>query len=241
MSLIPLYDGQIPHFHDANGKLANGFRLYFFLHNTSTPVTVYKDSEGRVPYTNPIVLDARGESETPIYVDSTKVYKIILKDKKNAVVWEENEVSASAHVPATIPFAVDEDHFKVTMLGNTAVLSLADSFIEKLRAVTNTRKVENFMREVEGFITWNYSSCFINEALGLCVLNIACFAKVDTSSNLQEMFNNLAYKPMTRMYHRIGGSSELEITTDGKISGFNLNASADGSFFYVNVVYPYAR
>lgn len=245
----------IMHFDDDKGHpLADGF-LFTYEAGTSAPIATYKSNDGTK---NPvkIQLDSRGECE--IWLDPKKSYKFILKSADGSYVREEDNVTASAHVKATIPFAVDEDDFEMNSIAGALVLSLKHH-----EAVTNTSELVNdgdgtskfltedkangwtnvgiFMIEVEDFITWNHSSCFINEALGLCVLNIACFAKVNTSSNLQEMFNSLAYKPMARIYNRIGGSSDLEITTEGKIFGFNKNASANGSFFCVNVVYPYAR
>lgn len=134
MRIAPLFNGQIPHFHNSNGNLANGFKLYFYLQNSDTPATVYKDEEGNVPYTNPIVLDARGETETQVFVDTCLVYKMVLKDRKGCVVWSEDNVTASAHVPNTLPFAIDEEHFKIEMVGGVAVLSLADSLVSKLKA-----------------------------------------------------------------------------------------------------------
>lgn len=245
----------VQQFLDFDGTpLSNGV-LCTFIAGTTTPIATYRDNQGSFNETE-IKLNSRGECD--IWLDASVKYKFVLKKADGSVVWAKDNVTASAHVKATIPFAVDEDDFEMNSIAGALVLSLKHH-----EAVTNTSelvndgdgtskfltedkangwtKVGNFMREVEGFVTWNYSSCFINEALGLCVLNIACFAKVNTSSNLQEMFNNLAYKPMARIYNRIGGSSDLEITTDGKISGYDRNASADGSFFCVNVVYPYAR
>lgn len=242
-------------FFDFDGTPLAGGLVCTYIAGTTEPVATYKDDNGTMNETE-IRLNSRGECE--MWLDPKVSYKVVLKRPGGSVVWAKDNVKASAHVKATIPFAIDEDDFEMSSIAGSLVLSL-----KKHEAITNTSelvndgdgtskylteskangwtKVERFMSEVEGFVTWNYSSCFINEAIGLCVLNIACFAKVDTSSNLQEIFNNLAYKPMARIYNRIGVSSNLEITTEGKISGFDRNASADGSFFCANVVYPYAR
>lgn len=118
------------HFDDDKGHpLANGF-LFTYEAGTSKEIATYKSKDGAK---NPvkIQLDSRGECE--VWLDPKIEYKFVLKRQDGSFVREDNHVTASAHVPATIPFAVDEDHFKVTMLGNTAVLSLADSLIEKLR------------------------------------------------------------------------------------------------------------
>ncbi len=47
-----------------------GDQLFFFLTNTSTPVTVYQDGALSVEFTQPVVADASGRFE-PIYIDPT--------------------------------------------------------------------------------------------------------------------------------------------------------------------------
>lgn len=118
------------HFDDINGHPLNGGRLCTYVAGTSTPIATYKTKDG---IKNPveIPLDSRGECN--VWLDPTIKYKFVVKRADGSVVSNEDNVTASAHVPATIPFAVDEEHFKVEMLGNTAVLSLADSLVAKLK------------------------------------------------------------------------------------------------------------
>lgn len=120
----------ILHFDDINGHPLNGGKLCTFVAHTSTPIATYKSKDGIL---NPveIPLNARGECE--VWLDTKKSYKFVVKRSDGSVVREEDDVTASAHVKATIPFAVDEDHLKVEMVCGVAVLSLADSLVAKLK------------------------------------------------------------------------------------------------------------
>lgn len=88
MTYLPLFKEDKPHFHTSGGQLAVGFRIYTYLSGTDTPVQVYSDPSGATPYTNPIVLDGRGEpSGQGIYADPSLSYKVVLKTPDDAVVW----------------------------------------------------------------------------------------------------------------------------------------------------------
>ena len=75
--LSPVFQG--PQLDD-NGALLVGGKLYWYLAGTTTPATVYQDAGGGAAFTNPIILDARGESAAPIYLQSGQAYKAVLKD-----------------------------------------------------------------------------------------------------------------------------------------------------------------
>ena len=71
------------HYHSNDGTLLGGGKLYFY--EAGTPDTirpVYTDHTGAVEYTQPVILDTRGEPPTEgIYGSDTASYKIVLKDK----------------------------------------------------------------------------------------------------------------------------------------------------------------
>lgn len=69
-----------------------------------------------------------------MWLDPSQSYKFVLKRADGSVVWTKDDVRSSAHIPATLPFAIDEDHLKITMVGGVAILSLADSLVAKLKA-----------------------------------------------------------------------------------------------------------
>lgn len=117
-------------FFDFDGTPLAGGLVCTYIAGTTEPVATYKDDNGTMNETE-IRLNSRGECD--MWLDPKVSYKVVLKRPGGSVVWAKDNVKASAHVPATIPFAVDEEHFKVEMLGNTAVLSLADSLVAKLK------------------------------------------------------------------------------------------------------------
>ena len=64
----------------SNGTLLVGGQLFWYVAGTTTPVTVYQDSAGVTPFSNPIILDARGEPAAPVWLQAGAAYKAILKD-----------------------------------------------------------------------------------------------------------------------------------------------------------------
>lgn len=96
MQYLPLFKEDKPHFHTSGGQLAVGFRIYTYAAGTDTPVQVYSDPSGATPYTNPIVLDGRGEpSGQGIYADPDISYKVVLKTPDDAVVWSMDGVKCA--------------------------------------------------------------------------------------------------------------------------------------------------
>lgn len=64
---------------DANGAVIDGAKAYFYLTGTSTESAPFTDHALNTAHDNPVVADSDG-SFAPIYLDPTKVYKIVLKD-----------------------------------------------------------------------------------------------------------------------------------------------------------------
>ncbi len=63
---------------DANGAVLPGALLYTYAAGTVTPLATYKDVDGLVTNTNPIVCDANGEAI--VYLTSGVGYKLLLTD-----------------------------------------------------------------------------------------------------------------------------------------------------------------
>lgn len=82
-----------PHFHNNAGSPANGYKLYTYDSTTNDAIPLYKDPAGTIEYTNPILLNSRGEPDgMGLYLDNTKVYKMILKTENDTPVWTTNGV-----------------------------------------------------------------------------------------------------------------------------------------------------
>src|SRR5512134_3950957 len=74
--LSPLFnDAQL----DALGTPLVGGKLYTYSAGSATPRATYTSATGAVPQANPIVLNARGEPDNPIWLTANVGYKFILK------------------------------------------------------------------------------------------------------------------------------------------------------------------
>lgn len=82
------------HFHDNDGRPLSGGFLYTYIAGTTTPLSTYKDATGSIPNTNPIVLDFRGEAS--VWLDITRSYKFVLRDRTGALIWTQDNVFGGA-------------------------------------------------------------------------------------------------------------------------------------------------
>jgi hypothetical protein len=73
------------YFDSTNQRFLAGGKLYTYAAGTTTPKATYTDSAGTTPQTNPIVLNARGEPDNPIYWDGA--YKVVLKDADGSTIY----------------------------------------------------------------------------------------------------------------------------------------------------------
>ena len=77
VKLSPLFnDEQL----DNNGLPLSGGKLYWYIAGTTTPISVYQESSGTTPHTQPIVLNTRGEVPAPIWMATGGTYKAVLQD-----------------------------------------------------------------------------------------------------------------------------------------------------------------
>lgn len=62
-----------------DGTFLVGGLIWFYAAGTSTPLAAYTGPNTTTPWSNPIVLDARGEAGGQIWLDSTASYKMVLE------------------------------------------------------------------------------------------------------------------------------------------------------------------
>lgn len=79
-----------------SGAVANGWKVWTYEPDSSTPKDTYTTFEGDVANTNPVTLDSRGEAT--IFWDG--IYKVVVKDTNGVVVWTE-DYYGSGLVPVT--------------------------------------------------------------------------------------------------------------------------------------------
>lgn len=77
VKLAPIFnDAQL----DNNGLPLSGGLLTWYQAGTTTEAVTYTDSAGFIPQTSPIILNVRGEPESPIWLQTGSNYKAILSD-----------------------------------------------------------------------------------------------------------------------------------------------------------------
>lgn len=79
-------------FFDTDGNPLVGGRLYTYAAGTTTPLATYTNVSGSTPHTNPIILDARGE--TSVWLANSS-YKFVLKDADDVTIWTVDDITSS--------------------------------------------------------------------------------------------------------------------------------------------------
>lgn len=87
-------------FFTQNGAPLNGGKLWSYQAGTTTPLQTFTDDGGLTPCTNPIILDANGE--TSFYIGDT-AYKFVLLDSSDVPQWTvDNVLSLRAQIAAAV-------------------------------------------------------------------------------------------------------------------------------------------
>jgi hypothetical protein len=86
---------------DANGNPVSGGKLYFYLTGTSTPEAIYQDEANLTPHANPVVADSAGRV-APIYLQTSKTYKLVVKDAADTTLYTIDPVKSYALAGASI-------------------------------------------------------------------------------------------------------------------------------------------
>lgn len=75
---------------DNSGALIPGAKMYFYVNGTSTKQDTYTTSALSVANTNPVIADGNGLFG-PIYLDSTKRYKVVITDADDVELYTEDD------------------------------------------------------------------------------------------------------------------------------------------------------
>lgn len=73
------------YFDSPSGRPLSGGKLYTYAAGTTTPKATYTDAAGTTPQANPIILNSRGEPDSPIFWSGA--YKIALYDSSNNLIY----------------------------------------------------------------------------------------------------------------------------------------------------------
>jgi len=80
-------------FADNNNNPLVGGKVYTYYAGTTTPAATYTDATGTTPLTNPIILNARGETANSsgqscgVWFSTTIAYKIVVQDSVGNLIW----------------------------------------------------------------------------------------------------------------------------------------------------------
>ncbi len=75
---------------DNNGNPLFLGQLFTYAAGTTIPQATYTDSTQSTPNTNPVILNARGESS--VWLDPTLMYKLVLQDSAGNLIWTQDQV-----------------------------------------------------------------------------------------------------------------------------------------------------
>ena len=89
--------GVAAQFFTSTGAVLTGGKLYTYLAGTTTPAVTYTTSQGNIPWTNPVVLDAAGRvpGSGEIWLSVGVKYKFVLKDDNDVLIATYDNVSSS--------------------------------------------------------------------------------------------------------------------------------------------------
>ena len=106
----------------SNGAPLSGGSIDVYLAGTTTRASTWQDQSLSIANTNPVTLDTRGECV--VFLDSTKTYKIVLKNAAGVSQWTQDNVTGAG----VVSFALNVG------LINTAVANAQDSAAASLAA-----------------------------------------------------------------------------------------------------------
>lgn len=84
MAATTLFNGPFVTIWDADGVPVVAAEITIFEAGTSTPADVFTDADLSVAWAQPIVTNAAGQTEGPLYVTPTPALKIVVVDTNNA-------------------------------------------------------------------------------------------------------------------------------------------------------------
>lgn len=80
MAATTLFNGPFIYVVDADGVPLVGAKITTFEAGTSTPLDVYSDSDLTVPFSQPFLTNAAGQTDGPVYVSPTPAIKVVIVD-----------------------------------------------------------------------------------------------------------------------------------------------------------------
>jgi len=117
----------------STGAVAAGYKLYFYVSGTSTPLNTYSDAALTVPNSNPVVLDSNGNAGS-IFLQPAN-YKVVFTDPTSVQVWVEDPVSGTVQFNITT-----SPNISVAPTGNPSLATLTSLNVQAAAASTSQRE-----------------------------------------------------------------------------------------------------
>lgn len=117
MANCAIFDPRPTPYYDQNGLLATGAKAYFYLANTTTPMTVYSDQDLTTPHAWPVVADAHGILP-PIYLPFTD-YRVTIKSREAVTLWDAPLVPNPAPASSSSGGGITVNETQILQVGDT--------------------------------------------------------------------------------------------------------------------------
>jgi hypothetical protein len=167
---------------DTGGAPLVGGKVYTYLAGTTTAAATYTTSAGTTPQANPIVLNAQGLSDNPIWLASSVTMKLVIKDADDVTIRTVDNV-----LGINDPSAVATDQW-ITHSGTPTYLS-ATSF-SVAGDQTGTLQVTRRLKTINagGTIYSSISASSYNAGTGLTTVTV-----INDSGTLDASLSSVSY------------------------------------------------
>ncbi len=201
---------------DSNGNLAAGWKIWTERYPDWAPVTTYTTKAGDVAHTNPIILNARGELDDPIWLESGSSYNFELFDANDVL------VNQFVNIDGVNDTTTSQEEWVLSALSTTYISATSFSVVgdQTLTFEVGRRvKTVNTGGTVYGFIV---SSTF---AGGVTTIVIA-----PDSNGLDAGLSSVSYGVLSATNHTIPSVLNLRRTINQITNGQFRIAQAGASF-----------
>lgn len=133
-SLLP---NALQQFFDNNGNPLSSGTVTFYVPNTTTKKTIWKDANKMTAWSNPITLDAAGRAAGSLGIYGDGEYSQLLKDRNGTTIW--NQLTSSTGAGGATPITVGDGDVVGTMkpfAGLTAPAQYAFAYGQELSRIT---------------------------------------------------------------------------------------------------------
>lgn len=139
------------------GIVGDGYKLFFFEYDTTTPKDTYSDQNLTIPNTNPVVCDASGRPTSDVWGSDPSLYKMILGTPNSTI----------DNIDAVVTLNPVDD------LNNDSILSITPMPTAYWGATTGTSSNYVLNPALVGITSYNNQQCFFLDIHVVCAAGCA--------------------------------------------------------------------